>query len=235
MPEQVKNFTHLHIHTEYSLLDGASRIDKLVQTAKKHGQTALAITDHGVMYGCVDFYKAAKKAGIKPIIGCEVYVAPRTRQDKVHKIDSSNYHLVLLCKNEIGYQNLIQMASEAYVNGFYVKPRIDHELLEKHHEGLVCLSACLAGEVPQALMTGDYEHAKEVALFYKGLFGDDYYIEMQDHGIREQRTILPMLVKLAKELDIQLVATNDVHYIEREDAKMQRVLVCIQTNKMMDD
>lgn len=235
MPEQVKNFTHLHVHTEYSLLDGASRINKLIDTAKKQGQTAIAITDHGAMYGCVDFYKAAKKAGIKPIIGCEVYVAPRTRQDKVHKIDSSNYHLILLCKNETGYQNLIQMVSEAYVNGFYVKPRIDHELLEKHHEGLVCLSACLAGEVPQALLAGDYEHAKEVTLFYKNLFGDDFYIELQDHGIREQKTILPTLVKLAKELNIELVATNDVHYIEKEDAKMQRVLVCIQTNKMIDD
>ena len=235
MPEQQKNFTHLHLHSEYSLLDGACRIDKLMNAVKKNGQTAVAITDHGAMYGCVDFYKAAKEAGIKPIIGCEAYVAPRTRTDKVHKLDSSNHHLVLLCKNEIGYKNLIQMVSEAYVNGFYVKPRIDHELLEKYHEGLICLSACLAGEVPQALLMGDYERAKEIALFYKNLFQEDYYIEIQDHGIREQKTILPLLIKLAQELEIELVATNDVHYIEREDAKMQRILVCIQTNKTVND
>ena len=235
MAEKQKSFTHLHVHSEYSLLDGACRINELITAAKKRGQTAIAITDHGSMYGCVDFYKAAKNEGIKPIIGCEVYVAPRSRWDKVHKLDSSNYHLILLCKNETGYKNLIKMVSEAFVNGFYVKPRIDKELLEKYHEGLVCLSACLAGEVPQALLAGDYERAKEIALFYKGLFKEDYYIEIQDHGIREQKTVLPMLVSLAKELEIELVATNDVHYIEKEDAKTQRVLVCIQTNKTIFD
>ena len=157
---ETRQFTHLHLHTEYSLLDGACRIDRLFDRIKELGQTAVAITDHGVMYGAVDFYKAAKKAGIKPIIGCEVYVAPRTRFDKVHRIDSSNYHLVLLCENQTGYQNLIKLVSAGFVDGFYGKPRIDHELLREYHEGLIALSACLAGEIPQALMAGDWDRAK---------------------------------------------------------------------------
>ena len=235
MTEKERSFTHLHVHTEYSLLDGACRIEPLIERAKALGQTALAITDHGVMYGCVDFYKAAKKAGIKPIIGCEVYVAPRSRADKVYKIDSANHHLILLCKNETGYRNLIQMVSEAFVNGYYVKPRIDHALLEQYHEGLIALSACLAGEIPQALLAGDEERARQTALFYKDLFGEDYYIEIQDHGIEDQRTVLPRLISLARELSIPLVATNDVHYIEKEDSKMQHILICIQTNKTVYD
>ena len=166
MAEKARNFTHLHLHTEYSLLDGACRIEGLMQRVKALGQTAVAITDHGVMYGCVDFYKAAKKAGVKPIIGCEVYVATRTRFDKVNRIDGSN-HLVLLCKNETGYKNLIKMVSAGFTEGFYNKPRVDHELLEEYHEGLICLSACLAGEIPQALLAGDYEKAKNLARYYE--------------------------------------------------------------------
>ncbi len=235
MSEPEKNFTHLHLHTEYSLLDGACRIEQLMQRVKSLGQKAVAITDHGVMYGCVDFYKAAKKEGIKPIIGCEVYVANRTRFDKVNRIDGSN-HLILLCKNETGYKNLIKMVSLGFSEGFYNKPRIDHALLEEHHEGLVCLSACLAGEVPQALLAGDFEKAKSVALYYEGLFGKgNYYIEIQDHGLPEQRAVLPLLVRLSNETGIPLVATNDAHYLEKEDAKTQRILICIQTNKTVDD
>ena len=206
-------FVHLHLHTEYSLLDGACRIGRLMERVKENGQTAVAITDHGVMYGCVEFYKAAKKAGVKPIIGCEAYVAARTRHDKVHRFDSSSYHLVLLCKNETGYRNLIKMISFANTEGFYVKPRIDHELLTQYHEGLVCLSACLAGEIPQALLAGEYDRARETALWYRELFGEDYYIEIQDHGIAEQQQILPDLIRLARELGIGLAATNDCHYV----------------------
>ncbi len=229
-----RDFVHLHLHTEYSLLDGACRIDRLMKHIKESGQSAVAITDHGVMYGCVDFYKKAKKEGIKPIIGCEVYVASRGRKDKVHRVDTY-YHLVLLVKNETGYQNLIKLVTMGSTEGFYTKPRIDHELLEKYHEGLICLSACLAGEIPRALLAGDIDKAEETALFYKNLFGDDYYIEIQDHGIEDQQKVLPMLLQLAKKLDIQLVATNDCHYIKKEDSKMQYALICVQTNKRLSD
>ena len=235
MAEKARNFTHLHLHTEYSLLDGACRIEGLMQRVKALGQTAVAITDHGVMYGCVDFYKAAKKVGVKPIIGCEVYVATRTRFDKVNRIDGSN-HLVLLCKNETGYKNLIKMVSVGFTEGFYNKPRVDHELLEEYHEGLICLSACLAGEIPQALLAGDYEKAKNLARYYEDLFGKgNYYIEIQDHGLDEQRTVLPLLVRLSRETGIPLVATNDAHYLEKEDSRMQHILICIQTNKTVND
>lgn len=235
MAEKARNFTHLHLHTEYSLLDGACRIEGLMQRVKALGQTAVAITDHGVMYGCVDFYKAAKKAGVKPIIGCEVYVATRTRFDKVNRIDGSN-HLVLLCKNETGYKNLIKMVSAGFTEGFYNKPRVDHELLEEYHEGLICLSACLAGEIPQALLAGEYEKAKNLARYYEDLFGKgNYYIEIQDHGLDEQRTVLPLLVRLSRETGIPLVATNDAHYLEKEDSRMQHILICIQTNKTVND
>ncbi|NCC06818.1 MAG: DNA polymerase III subunit alpha [Clostridia bacterium] len=235
MAETARQFTHLHLHTEYSLLDGACRIDGLMQRVKDLGQTAVAITDHGVMYGCVEFYKAAKKAGIKPIIGCEVYVATRTRFDKGSRVDGS-YHLVLLCKNETGYKNLIKLVSAGFTEGFYSKPRIDHELLEKYHEGLICLSACLAGEIPRALMGGDYDKAFTLAKYYKELFGkDNYYIEIQDHGMEEQHAILPSLIRLSKEADIPLVATNDSHYLSPEDSKMQHILICIQTNKTVND
>lgn len=231
----MNDFVHLHVHTEYSLLDGACRIERLVERVKQLGQSAVAITDHGVMYGVIDFYKCAKKSGIKPIIGCEAYVAPRTRFDKVHKLDNAPYHLVLLCKNEQGYKNLIKMVSLGFTEGFYGKPRLDRDLLEKYHEGLICLSACLGGEIPRALAAKDYERARETALYYRDLFGaDNYYIEIQDHGIELQRQILPELIKLARETEIGLVATNDAHYIEKDDAKMQEVLICIQTNTTLD-
>ena len=230
-----RQFTHLHLHTEYSLLDGACRIDRLFDYIKQLGQTAVAITDHGVMYGCVAFYDAAKAAGIKPIIGCEVYVATRTRFDKVNRIDGNN-HLILLCKNETGYKNLIKMVSAGFLEGFYSKPRIDHDLLEQYHEGLICLSACLAGEVPQAILAGDYERAKQIALYYNDLFGQgNYYIELQDHGLEEDTTVLPQLIRLSRETGIPMVATNDSHYITREDAKMQSILLCIQTGKTIND
>lgn len=230
-----RDFVHLHVHTEYSLLDGACRIDRLMERVKECGQTAVACTDHGVMYGCVQFYKAAKKAGVKPIIGCEVYVANRTRFDKVNKIDGNN-HLLLLCKNERGYKNLIKMVSAAFVEGFYSKPRVDKQLLEQYHEGLICLSACLAGEIPQAILAGDYNRAKETALWYQELFGKgNYYIELQDHGLEEDNIVLPQLIKLSRETGIPMAATNDAHYLRKEDSKMQSVLLCIQTGKTMQD
>ena len=230
-----RQFTHLHVHTEYSLLDGACRIDRMFDHLKEMGQTACAITDHGVMYGCVAFFDAAKAAGIKPIIGCEVYVATRTRFDKVNRIDG-NSHLILLCKNETGYKNLIKMVSAGFLEGFYSKPRIDKDLLEQHHEGLICLSACLAGEVPKAILAGDYERAKNTALYYRDLFGEgNYYIELQDHGLEEDRVVLPQLIRLARETGIPMVATNDAHYITKEDSKMQSILLCIQTGKTIAD
>ena len=236
MPETTqRQFTHLHVHTEYSLLDGACRIDRLFDHLKAMGQTACAITDHGVMYGCVAFFDAAKAAGIKPIIGCEVYVATRTRFDKVNRIDGNN-HLILLCKNEMGYKNLIKMVSAGFTEGFYSKPRIDKDLLEQHHEGLICLSACLAGEIPQAILAGDYERAKQAALYYRDLFGEgNYYIELQDHGLEADQVVLPQLIRLARETGIPMVATNDAHYITKEDAKMQSILLCIQTGKTIAD
>ena len=228
-------FVHLHVHTEYSLLDGACRIRDLPALVKEMGQNAVAITDHGVMYGAIDFYRACKKEGIHPIIGCEVYVATRTRFDKVNKIDGNN-HLILLCKNETGYKNLIKMVSAAFVEGFYSKPRVDKQLLEQYHEGLICMSACLAGEVPQAILAGDYERAKQTALWYRDLFGEgNYYIELQDHGLEEDNTVLPQLIKLARETGIPMAATNDSHYLRREDARMQEILLCIQTGKTIQD
>ncbi len=222
-------FTHLHVHTEYSLLDGCCRIKKLIDRAVSLGQKSIAITDHGVMYGCIDFYKYAKDKGIKPIIGCEVYVAPRSRFDKVKGPDSAYSHLVLLCKNNVGYQNLIKLVSAGFTEGFYSKPRVDRELLEKHREGLICLSACLAGEIPRAIMDGNYDTACETALWYKGVFGEDYYLEMQNHGIAEQKKVNLGLKRLSRELKIECVVTNDVHYIEKTDSEAQRVLICIQT------
>ncbi|MDL2232742.1 DNA polymerase III subunit alpha [Ruminococcaceae bacterium OttesenSCG-928-L11] len=232
----MSGFVHLHVHTEFSLLDGACRIAPLIAHAKALGQKAIAITDHGVMYGVVDFYKEAVKQGIKPIIGCEVYVAPRTRHDKQHRVDTSPYHLILLCKNETGYQNLIKLVSTGFIEGFYSKPRIDREMLELHHEGLICLSACLAGEIPRALANGEYDRAKETALWYRDLFGQgNYYIEIQNHGMEEQIRILPDMARLSRETGIPMVCTNDAHYIAREDSKMQNILLCIQTNRTVDE
>lgn len=229
-------FVHLHVHSEYSLLDGACRVEGLVARARELGQTAVAVTDHGVMYGLVDFYKAAKKAGIRPILGCEVYVAARTRFDKVHGADSEHSHLVLLCENETGYHNLMKLVSAAWTEGFYSRPRVDRELLETYHEGLIALSACLAGEIPRALRRGDYEGARETARWYAGLFGPEhYYLEIQDHGLPEQKSVNPQILRLARETGIPLVCTNDAHYLTRDDAEVQRILVCIQTGTTVDE
>lgn len=229
-------FVHLHVHSEYSLLDGACRIPDLIARVKDLGQTAVAVTDHGVMYGAVDFYKAAKAAGIKPIIGCEVYVAPRTRLDKVHELDDHPYHLILLCRNEVGYRNLSALVSRGFTEGFYSKPRVDWELLERYHEGLIALSACLAGQVPRLLLGGNYEGAKAHALQMRVLFGaDSYYLEIQDHSIPQQKTVLQGLLRLHQETGIPLVATNDAHYLTREDASIQDVLMCIQMGKTVED
>ena len=229
-------FTHLHLHTEFSLLDGACRIEQLVLRAKELGMQSLAITDHGNMYGAVDFYKACKKHGIKPIIGCEVYVAPRTRFDKEKALDKEYNHLILLCKNEIGYKNLIKLVSLSYTEGYYYKPRIDRDILEKYHEGLICLSACLAGEIPQNLLARDYEGAKAAALWHRDVFGSgNYYLEIQDHGIDEQKTVKDGILRLCAETGIPVVATNDVHYIEKEDSKVQQVLICIATNHILGE
>ena len=231
----MSKFVHLHIHSEFSLLDGANRIKDLPVRAKELGMDAIAITDHGVMFGAIDFYKACKKEGVKPIIGCEVYVAPRSRTDKQPGIDNHYYHLILLAKNNEGYKNLSKLVSLSFVDGYYYKPRIDSEILEKYHEGLICLSACLAGEVNQALLSGQNEKAEQVALWHKKVFGDDYYIEIQNNGIKEQVLANQKLVQLARKLDIPLVATNDAHYLKREDAYNHEVLLCIQTGKRMSD
>lgn len=230
------SFTHLHVHTEFSLLDGACRIGQLLDAAKKMGQTSLAITDHGVMYGVIDFYNAAIERGIKPIIGCEVYVAKRTRFDKNHALDGERNHLVLLCKNNEGYKNLAKIVSKAWTEGFYTKPRVDKELLEEYHEGLIALSACLAGEIPQKLMQNDFDGAKETALWYNKVFGEgNFYLELQNHGLPEQKQIEPYIIKLSQETGIPLVATNDVHYIKKEDSRIQNVLLCIQTNHIVGE
>ena len=229
-------FAHLHVHTEYSLLDGACRIKDLPKLVKEMGQTACAITDHGVMYGAIDFYRACKAEGIKPIIGCEVYVAPRTRFDKQHEFDSEARHLVLLCENEEGYRNLSYLVSMAHVEGFYIKPRIDLALLREHSKGLIALSACLAGEIPRRLRSGSYEGAKEYALTLAEIFGPDhFYLELQDHGIREQTIVNQGILRLHEETGLPLVVTNDAHYLRKEDAYAHDVLLCIQTGKTVDD
>ena len=231
----MSKFVHLHIHSEFSLLDGANRIKDLPVRAKELGMDAMAITDHGVMYGAIDFYKACKKEGIKPIIGCEVYVAPRSRFDKEPGVDNKYNHLILLAKDNEGYKNLSKLVSLGFVDGYYYKPRIDLEVLEKYSKGLICLSACLAGAVNQALLNGENEKAEEIALWHKRVFGDDYYIEIQNNGIQEQVLANQKLIKLARKLDIPLVATNDAHYLRKEDAYNHEVLLCIQTGKRMSD
>lgn len=229
------DFVHLHVHSEFSLLDGANKVKELPLRAKELGMNAIAITDHGVMFGVVDFYKACKTAGVKPIIGCEVYVAPRSRFDKEPGIDNKYSHLILLAKNETGYKNLSHLVSMGFTDGFYYKPRIDLELLEKYHEGLICLSACLAGSVNKAILKDDMEEAKKVALWHKNLFGEDYYLEVQPNGLPEQVKANQKLIELSRELDIPLVATNDAHYLKKEDAYNHEVLLCIQTGKKMSD
>ena len=231
MPE----FVHLHLHSEYSLLDGACRITDIPTRAKECGHTAVALTDHGCMYGAVAFYKACRAADIKPIIGCEVYLAPTNRFDRINRAENY-YHMVLLCENHIGYKNLIELVSRGFTEGFYSKPRIDMELLARHHEGLIALSGCLAGKIPRELLRGQYEEARSYAMQCKELFGKDhFYIELQDHGMAEQQQILPLLARLAQECDIPTVATNDCHYLRRRDAQTQAVLLCIQTNQTLAD
>ena len=232
----MSGFVHLHVHTEYSLLDGACRIRGLVRRVKEMGQTAVAITDHGVMYGCIDFYNECLENGIKPIIGCEVYVAPRGHADKATKEDMRPHHLILLCKDNEGYKNLSELVTLGYTEGFYNKPRVDKQQLREHSKGLICLSACLAGELPRLLLDGRYSEALSVIREYKSIFGDEnYYIELQDHGIKEQKRILPYLIRAAKETDTQIVATNDAHYCEKSDSYVQRVLTCIATNTTLSD
>lgn len=232
----MSDFVHLHVHTEYSLLDGAGRVERLVERAKSLGMKSVAITDHGVMYGVVDFYKKAKSHGIKPIIGCEVYVAARTMKDRDPKLDSNQYHLVLLAKNEQGYNNLIKLVSMGFTEGFYYKPRVDIEVLRQHSEGLVALSACIAGEVSTLLLNGNYERAKEAAYRYRDIFGEEnFYLEVQDHGLQEQTLINQEMVRLSRETGIPLVATNDVHYVDRDDSRAHDILLCIQTGKTVDD
>ncbi|RDY25942.1 DNA polymerase III subunit alpha [Romboutsia weinsteinii] len=231
-----KDFVHLHVHTEYSLLDGFSRVKKLVSRAKELNMSSIAITDHGCMFGVIDFYKTAKKEGIKPIIGCEVYTAPRGLKDKDPNYDKQQGHLILLAKNMDGYKNLIKLVSTSYVEGFYYKPRVDIEELRKHSDGIIALSACLAGDVAQSLMDRNYEKAKKYALIYRDIFGEEnFFLEIQDHNLPEQREVNSALVKLSKELDIPLVATNDVHYVNKEDSKIHDVLMCIQMGKTVDD
>ena len=231
------NFTHLHVHTEYSLLDGSNKIEEYVSRVKELGMDSAAITDHGAMYGCIDFYKAAKEAGIRPILGCEVYVAPGSRFDKEagHQEDRY-YHLVLLAENNQGYSNLMKVVSRGFVEGFYYKPRVDMELLEKYHEGLIALSACLAGEIPRYLTKGMYEEAKAAALRHQEIFGKgNYFLELQDHGIPEQQLVNQQLMRLHQETGIELVATNDAHYTYAQDAAAHDILLCIQTAKKLDD
>lgn len=231
-----QQFVHLHVHTEYSLLDGASRITNLVKRAKELNMPAIAITDHGTMYGVVDFYKQAKKQGIKPIVGCEVYVAPRSRRERCTVDGENYYHLILLAETDEGYRNLIELVSRGNTEGFYYKPRVDTELLRQYSKGLICLSACIAGEIPTWMLKGNMDKAEALALEYIDIFGkENFFLEMQDHGIPEQKQVNKLLVELSRKLEIGLVATNDLHYIDKKDAECHDVLLCIQMGKTVDD
>lgn len=231
------SFTHLHVHTEYSLLDGSGKIEEITARAKELGMDSLAITDHGVMYGVIDFYRAARNVGIKPILGCEVYVAPGSRFEKEPGIsDDRYYHLILLAENNTGYANLMKIVSKGFVDGFYYKPRVDYEVLEEYSEGIICLSACLAGEVQKLLARNLYEEACKAALKYEAIFGKgNYFLELQDHGIPTQKLVNRLLVRMSRELNIELVATNDVHYTYEDDAEAHDILLCIQTGKKVND
>ncbi|MBS6888990.1 MULTISPECIES: DNA polymerase III subunit alpha [Clostridium] len=230
-----KKFCHLHLHTEYSLLDGSGKVSKIIKRAKELGMDRIAITDHGVMYGCVEFYKQAVEQGIKPILGCEVYVASKSMYIKQVDKENSTNHLVLLVKNEVGYQNLMKIVSQASIDGFYYKPRVDHEYLKKHSEGIIALSACLGGEVQSNILKDNYDKAKEIALLYKDIFKEGFYLELQNHGMDEQRKVNETNIKISKETGIPLVATNDVHYINQKDSKSHDILMCIQTGKTVED
>ena len=227
---------HLHVHTEYSLLDGASRIQELIAAVKEEGMTSIAITDHGAMYGVIDFYKEAMAQGVKPIIGCEVYVAPGGRQERAEVNGVKYYHLILLAENQTGYRNLVKLVSLANIEGFYYKPRVDHDLLRKYHEGLICLSACVAGEVPRALIADQPERADAIVREYLSIFGkENYFLEIQNHGLPEERKANEGLIALAEKYGIGLVATNDLHYVHREDSEFHDILLCIQMGKTIDD
>ena len=230
------NFTHLHVHTEYSLLDGAARINDLLDAAKNFGMTSLAITDHGTMYGVIDFYKAAQKRGIKPIIGCEVYVAPESRFDREKKDDTKYFHLILLAENNTGYKNLVKLASLAGTEGFYYRPRVDKEILRKYHEGLIALSACVVGEIPRAILNENFSRAKELIAEYVEIFGrENFFLEIQNHGLEDEFKVRYALKNFSAEFNIPLVATNDLHYVRREDSEFHDLLLCIQTGKKIDD
>src|SRR4030042_670175 len=233
LPRKSFMITHLHVHSEYSLLDGLCRISQLIAKAKELGMTSLAITDHGSMHGVIDFYTAAKEAGIKPIIGCEIYVAETNRQSR-NASDKNPYHLVLLAKNQQGYHNLIQLTTKAHLEGFYYKPRVDKELLAQYHEGLIALSACAHGELPRLILGGQLEEAATQALWFKKTF-DDYYLEIQRHTIPELEQLNKELLSLSSKLNIPIVATNDVHYVNKEDSASQELLLCIQTNTSIYD
>lgn len=231
------SFAHLHVHTEYSLLDGSNKIKEYVARVKELGMNSAAITDHGVMYGVIDFYRAAKEAGIKPILGCEVYVAPGSRFDR-EKVEGEEryYHLILLAENDQGYHNLMKIVSRGFTEGYYYKPRVDREVLETYHEGIICLSACLAGEVQKLLARGNYEEAKKAALWHEATFGKgNYYLELQDHGLPEQKNVNQQLLRLSQDTGIELVATNDVHYTYETDVDSHDILLCIQTGKKLSD
>ena len=231
------DFTHLHVHTEYSLLDGSSKIKEIVARAKELGMDSLAITDHGVMYGIIDFYRACKAEGIRPVLGCEVYVAPGSRFTKEGGTsDDRYYHLVLLAENNTGYANLMKLVSKGFTEGYYYKPRVDLELLQEYHEGIIALSACLAGEVANNVRKGFYEEGKTAALRLRDIFGENnFYLELQDHGIPEQKTVNQALLRMSMETGIPLVATNDVHYTYSTDEKAHDILLCIQTQKVVTD
>ncbi|MBP5729765.1 MAG: PHP domain-containing protein, partial [Clostridia bacterium] len=232
----MREFVHLHVHTEYSLLDGACRIGELVDKAVSFGMKALAITDHGVMYGVVDFYEACNKAGIKPILGAEVYTAARSRFDREPGLDADYGHLILLAENDEGYHNLIKIVSASFTEGFYYKPRVDRELLRTYSRGLIALSGCLKGDVAQRILAGDMDGAAKTALEYRDIVGaDNYYLELQSNGMEEQRVVNAGLIRLSRELGIPVVATNDVHFIEPEEAPVQDILMCIQTGKKLSD
>ena len=232
------SFAHLHVHTEYSLLDGSNKIKECIARVKELGMDSVAITDHGVMYGVIDFYRAAKAAGIRPILGCEVYVAPGSRFDKETGGDREDryHHLVLLAENDLGYHNLMKIVSRGFTEGYYYRPRVDREILEQYHEGIIALSACLAGEVQRNILRGMYEEGKAAALRYQEIFGEgNFFLELQDHGMPEQKLVNQGLVRMSKETGIELVATNDVHYTYAEDEKPHDILLCIQTGKKIED